>query len=442
MTVSEPADPPAPKRSRIPARLSHLIVAEPNEVPAVLAGFLLFFVVFTGFFMLRPVRETMGVAGGVRNLQWLFLATFIGTLIVVPIYGALSVSVPRRRLLAASYLLGAAILIGFGVAMMIDPKDVWAGRVFYVWYSVFNLFMISLAWSVMADVFDPEQAKRLFGQMAAGASLGGLTGPLLGGLLVGVIGHSGLLFLSAGLMLATLVCAAYLFRWRSIHGGARDRADHPDRAMGGSVVAGLTLILQSPYLIAISIFVVLLASVSTFLYFEQARLVALTFPDRVRQTQVFSTIDVIVQSMTIFIQVFVTGRLTQRLGVTVLLTAVPLAMMAGFGLLAQVATFPALAVVMVLRRVGEYALVRPGREMLFTAVDTETKYKAKNAIDTVVYRGGDAVSAWIKTGVDAVSTSPAAAMIVGMGLAGAWAAIGFSLGRTHDQRTEAVARPA
>ena len=421
--------------------IGRLLVTEPGELVPVLMGFLLFFLLFASYFMLRPVRETFGIAGGINNLQYLFLATFLATLVVLPIYGWLSTRVARRRLLAVCYGVSAVTLIGFGFVLLVDPEEVWAGRVFYVWLSVFNLFVISLAWSVMADVFQPDQAKRLFGQIAAGASLGGLAGPLLSTALVAPLGLAGLLFLSAAMLLGTLVCAAWLFRWRDAQGWqVTPTGESADRAMRGSVIAGLTLVLRSPYMLGIALFVILLASVSTFLYFEQARLVRATFPSRVQQTQVFGTIDAVVQTLTILIQVFVTGRLTRKLGVGVLLTAVPIGMAISFGALALAPTFGVLVVVMVLRRVGEYALVRPGREMLFTTVDAETKYKAKNAIDTVVYRGGDAISSWIKAGVDAMSNSPVAAMLVGAVIAVMWAVTGHMLGR-RAEHTEAASRP-
>jgi ATP:ADP antiporter, AAA family len=421
--------PAAPRRG-----LARLIVAEPDEVPAVLGSFMLFFLLFAGYFMLRPVRETMGIAGGVDNLQWLFLGTFIATLVVVPVYGALSAHIQRRRLLPATYVFFALTKIGFAAALIALPDDVWTGRAFYIWLSVYNLFVISIAWSLMADVLRPGQAKRLFAQVAAGASLGGLAGPLLSGVLVASVGHAGLLLISAGLLVASLACVSFLLRWRAAHNPQQQAEEDPGRAIGGSMWAGLTLILRSPHLIGISLFVLLLTSVSTFLYFEQARLVEAAFPDPTRQTQVFSAIDATVQALTILVQLFVTGQLAKRLGVTFLLTAVPVAMVAGFAALAAAATFPVLALVIVIRRVGEYALARPGREMLFAPLDPESKYKAKNAIDTVVYRGGDAVSAWLKAGIDAISTGPAAAAIAGAGIAAAWAVTGYRLGRGYDRR--------
>ena len=415
-----------------PRGLSRLIVAEAHEVPAVLGGFTLFFLLFASYFMLRPVRETFGIAGGVENLQWLYLGTFLATLVVVPVYGTLAKTVPRRRLLPATYIFSAIVMAGFGLSLATDPENVWTARAFYIWLSVFNLFVVSIAWSLMADVFNADQGHRLFGQIAAGASLGGLTGPLLSGFLVAPLGHAGLLLLSTVLLLATLIAARYLIGWRERHGSPADPHTPPDARIGGSIWAGLTLILRSPYLLGISLFVILLTSVSTFLYFEQARVVEATFPDRAAQTQVFSAIDFTVQSLTIFIQIFITGRITKRLGVTALLAAVPVTMMFGFGLLALAATFPVLAFVMIVRRVGEYALVRPGREMLFTAVDAETKYKAKNAIDTLVYRGGDAISAWANAAIVALGTA-ASASILGVGIAAIWGGVGYYLGRRHDR---------
>lgn len=435
-------------RSDAPPRgafLSRLIVAKSGEVPAVGTAFLLFFLLFVSYFMLRPVRETFGIAGGVNNLQWLWTGTFVAMLAVVPLYGWITTRVPRRQLLPILYSFSALVMVGFAISLAVDPANIWTARAFYIWLSVMNLFVISLAWSLMADLFDPDQGHRLFGQIAAGASLGGLTGPIVSGLLVARIGEAGLLFLSSLLLLATLPCVWALFRWRADFGPRADSmADSgagqaaPER-IGGSIWAGLTLIARSRYLQAISLFIVLLSAASTFLYFEQARIVSETFPDRIRQTQVFAGIDAFVQALTILIQIFFTGRLARRLGVTALLTVVPLLMVAGFGLLALAASFPMLVLVMVVRRVGEYALVRPGREMLFTSVDRETKYKAKNAIDTVVYRGSDALSGWIYTLVVAVSSTQVV-VLVGAALAAIWALVGRTIGRRHDADAEKSVR--
>lgn len=414
--------------------LARLINARPEEMPAVLQGFLLFFFLFASYFMLRPVRETFAIVGGVDNLQWLWTGTFVATLAVVPFYGWIASRVPRRQLLPILYLLCAGVMTCFAAGLWLDPENVWLARAFYIWLSVMNLFVISIAWSLMADLFESERGYRLFGQIAAGASLGGLAGPLLSGLLVAGAGEPGLLLISTGLLLLTLVFVSQLFGWRAKLGPRTDVP--PQERIPGSAWSGISLILRSPYLLAISCFVLLLTTATTILYFEQARIVEMVFPDRTQQTQVFAALDVAVQSLTILIQMFFTGRLAKRLGVTVLLVAVPVTMMFGFGLLAVAATFPVLAFVMVVRRVGEYALVRPGREMIFTSVDEQTKYKAKNAIDTLVYRGGDLISAWAYTAIVAVASAGAAAM-AGVLVAGVWAALGYAIGRKHDARSQA-----
>ncbi|MBV4536283.1 NTP/NDP exchange transporter [Pseudomonas urmiensis] len=410
-------------------RLDQGLNLKPDEGPAVIAGLALFYLLFTGYFMLRPVRETMGVAGGVDNLQWLFTGTFVVTLICLPLFGWLASRVKRRRILPWTYAFFASNLLLFAVLFARDPDDIWQARAFYIWLSVFNLLAISLAWSVLADLFSSEQGKRLFGLLAAGASLGGLTGPVLGTLLVAPLGHAGLLVLACLLLLGSIGATLYLQRWRDRH-PLPAMSEHPaSKPLGGNPFAGATAVLRSPYLLGIALFVVLLASVSTFLYFEQARIVSETFSDRTRQTQVFGLIDSVVQALAILTQVFITGRLARRLGVGVLLVAVPLVMAAGFIWLAMAPVFAVFVVVMVVRRAGEYALVRPGREMLFTVLPAEDKYKAKNFIDTVVYRGGDALSGWVKRALDVMGDHPQLAMLIGAAIALGWAVTGGWLGR-------------
>lgn len=437
-------DPEEPPRSP-------LLGLRAGERAAVVAAFLFFFCLFASYFMLRPVRETMGIAGGVQNLQWLFTATFVVMLVAIPFYGACCKWLPRRRFVPWVYAFFIANLLAFAGFTRALPDSVWLARVFYVWLSVFNLFVVSVAWSLMADVFRPEQARRLFALIAAGASAGGLAGPVMGGWLVSRIGLTGLMLLSAALLAATLPVVGYLFAWRRRLGaGAAEGTapggppvQDPAQPVGGGLWAGLSMVLRSRYLLGIGLFVILLATSSTFLYFEQARLVAAAFPTRAQQTQVFSALDATVQALTILVQVFFSGRVARRYGVTVLLTAVPLAVTGGFLLLAMWPTFGVLAAAMIVRRVGEYAMLRPGREMLFTVVDPETKYKAKNVIDTAIYRAGDAVSAWVRTAIDALSGHPATVALAGAALAIGWAWLGRWLGRRHEgQLTDAQAGPA
>ncbi len=419
--------------------LHRAIHARAGELAPALAAFALLLCLFGGYFMLRPVRETMGIAGGVENLQWLFSATFVAMLLAVPAYGWLNARVPRRVFLDWVYLFFASNLLGFAWLLWRTPDPLWAARAFYVWLSVYNLFVVSLAWSLLADVFDRRQSKRLFPSIAAGASLGGLLGPLAGGLLVARLGAAGLLVLAALLLLPTLPLRRYLMAWRGAGGAGRPGAEcePPERPVPGNPFVGIGLVFGSPYLLGICAFVLLLSCTSTFLYFEQARLVAALFPDSQQQVRVFALIDFVVQALSLVCQLFIAGRVAQRFGVGALLGVVPLLVALGFLVLALLPQFAVLAALMVLRRVGEYAFVRPGREMLFVPLGAQQKYRAKNFIDTVVYRGGDAVSAWLKTLLDGIGLGAALVALVGTGVALAWSTLGWRLGRRHEQSATA-----
>jgi AAA family ATP:ADP antiporter len=402
---------------------------EPEEIPAVITAFLLFFCVLGGYFAVRPVRETVGTILGAERVTDLYVVTWIVSLAVVPLYGWACTKFRRSVFLPWIYGAVALSLFGVGLALTTDESNLAVAQFFYVWISVLNLFIVSVFWSFLLELFDANQTRRLFGVIAAGGTAGALAGPLLTDLTVTWIGNSGVLFLGAGLFVVAIFCQR-----RLLHEGARMPADPaapraPDRPMGGNPFSGFSLVLRSPYLLGISLFVILLASINTFLYFEQLRLVSETFADNEQRTQVFARLDYIVQGLTVLLQLFITGRVASKLGVVVLLTIVPLIMVAGFLGLATVNTFAVLAVVFVARRVGEYAFIRPGREMLFSLVDTETKYKAKNLIDVPVYRGGDALSAQVKGALEAGGLSNVGVALLGAVLAAAWALNGWWLGR-------------
>lgn len=428
----------------ISQRMARAINAQPGELVAALAGFALFFCLFCGYFMLRPIRESMGIQAGVENLQWLFTATFVVMLLAVPLFAWLNSRVPRIHFIDWVYGFFCLNLLSFALAFSAMAESLWMARVFYVWISVYNLFVVSVAWSLMADVFDSPQAKRLFAFIAAGASVGGLTGPALSALLVGAIGAGGLALLAALLLAAAMLLKHYLMSWRERGGAGRPgatAAESTRRPVAGNPFSGMTRVFQSSYLVGISLFVVLLATVTTFLYFEQARLVGELFPNREEQVRVFGLIDFVVQAGALLAQVFITGRVAQRLGVRMLLAAVPVLVCAGFLILAMAPTFAALAGLMIVRRIGEYAFVRPGREMLFAPLDAESKYKAKNFIDTVVYRGGDAVSGWVKSLIDMLGYGAVLIALIGALCAALWGLLGWHLGGRAD-RDETGVQPA
>jgi AAA family ATP:ADP antiporter len=414
----------------LPGRLG----VEPGERRMVATAFLLFFCVLCGYFMLRPVRETIGTVLGEGEVENLFVATWLGSVAVIPLYGWACVRLRRTTVLAAVYGLFAISLLVLAGFMGVDAQEPAAARFFYVWISVFNLLVVSVFWTLMVDRMDDERARRLFGIVAAGGTTGGLVAPLLTDVLIGPIGRAGILVVSACLFATAVLCQALLLRQLRRDPAAASAAG-ADRPIGGNPFAGISLVLRSPYLITFCAFVLLLASVTTFLYFEQLHIVAQSFPDEDARTRVFARIDFVVQALTLATQIFFTGSIARRLGVVVLLCSVPVAMVGGFLALSVVANVWILAAVMIARRAGEYALTRPGREILFTSVDTETKYKAKNLIDVVVYRGGDALSAQLRGGLRGGEMTSAALAVVGAGIAVVWGIVGYWLARRHAEDT-------
>jgi AAA family ATP:ADP antiporter len=411
---------------------------EPDETAAVIASFFLFFCVLGGYFAVRPVRETVGTLLGADRVADLFVVTWIASIGIVPVYGALCARFRRSAFLPWIYGFVALALLVCGLLLRDNEGSVAAGQFFYVFISVLNLFVVSVFWSFLLELFRPGQTKRLFGFIAAGGTAGALAGPLLTSIFVGLIGNDGILFGGAAVFGVAVVLQRVLLRIWAGKGFEMDGADVPrDRPIGGNPLAGFTLLFKSPYLMGIALFVVLLASVNTFLYFEQLRIVSDTFTDTEQRTRVFGLLDTTVQSLTIVSQIFLTGRLATRFGIAILLTAVPLVMVGGFLALASFHTFGVLAVVMISRRVGEYAFVRPGREMLFSRVDTETKYKAKNTIDVPVYRGGDALTGQVDKAISGADMSTGAIALLGAVVAVVWAVTGFILGRSRRESEEA-----
>jgi AAA family ATP:ADP antiporter len=419
----------------IQRQLGRFAKVEPREATAVLAAFFLFFFVLGSYFAVRPVRETIGTILGRAYVADLWLYTAIFSIAIVPIYGWLVGQVRRSVLLPCIYGFVAVVMVAIGISLSADESNRAVGAFFYVFISVLNLMLVSVFWSFLLEMFSSEQTKRLFGFIAAGGTLGALIGPLTTRLAAEAVGTSGILYLGAAGFVGAIVCQRILLGiWApAVVPGVASTPRAADKAVGGNPFAGITIVLKSPYLLGIASFVVLLSTANTILYFEQLRIVEETFTETSRRTEVFANIDFIVQSLTIFTQLFLTGRIAATFGVRALLTFLPIAMVLGFLVLASFNVFAVLAVVFVLRRWGEYAFIRPGREMLFSRLDTETKYKAKNFIDVPVYRAADYVGAQAKTAIDALTTSPAVTLVIGAALAGLWAVNGWLLGRTHDE---------
>ena len=418
------------------SRLERLVNVEPREVRALLWSWSYFFVLLCSYYIVRPMRDEMGVRGGVENLHWLFTGTFFVMLAVVPLFGWLTSRYRRSRFLPAIYYFFIGTVLLFYALFQSELDGVIVARAFFVWTSVFNLFVVSVFWSFMADIYSNSQARRLFGFIAAGGTAGALAGPALTTSLAVTLGPAKLLLISAGLLLWAVVCIRRLAQWQARQPdpaqGVRAGPD-PDQAMGGGVFAGIRLVFRSPYLLGIALLMVLYTTLSTFLYFQQAQIVRDSFASGAERTAVFASIDLAVNGLTILLQVLVTARLVKTLGLAWTLALVPLLLCAGFVALALAPGLMVLVAVQVVRRAGNYAITRPAREMLYVVLGREQKYKAKNFNDTVIYRAGDAVSAWLYTGLRGLGLGLSGLAWVAVPLAAVWAWVAWRLGR-HQVR--------
>jgi len=410
---------------------NRLINLQAGEFVPVLWSFAYFYFLLSSYYVIRPVRDEMGIIGGVDNLQWLFTATFVVMLAIVPLFGAASARYPRQRLLPGVYLFFIANLVLFYFVFRMQGGLDWIARIFFIWVSVFNLFVVSVFWSFMADLFSNAQGKRLFGLIAAGGSLGAVSGPALTAGLSTSIGTSNLLLVSAGLLTAALVSILQLLRYGHAH-----PTPGSESSLGGSIMSGVKKTFGSRYLLGIALFIWLYTTLSTFLYFEQAHIVKAAFADSAERTRVFAMIDLAVNALTILFQVFVTGHVMRRLGVATALASIPALLTMGFIVLAMAPILPILIITQVVRRAGNYAFTKPAREVLFTVVDRESKYKAKNFIDTVVYRGGDAVSGWLFAGLKGMGFGLSGIAWIAVPVALLWMTIGLRLGKA--QRIKAL----
>jgi len=407
------------------------VAVRPEEVRALLWSFAYFFCLLAGYYILRPLRDEMGVAGGVGNLQWLFTATFLTMLAAVPLYGALVARLPRRRFIPIVYHFFVANLAVFWLLLTLDVERQMVARVFFVWISVFVLFAVSVFWSFMADLFRSEQGKRLYGFIAAGGSAGALAGPALTIGLAPVIGATNLLIVAALLLEGAVFCAMRL----------EVKNENPlqtESTIGGGSFDGLMMVLRSPYIAGIMLWVSLLSVGATFLYFEQARIVAAASDDPAVRTRIFAVVDLAVGLLTLAVQFVATGKLIARFGVGPALALLPLVFAVGFAVLAAAPVLSVVIAFQALQRTANFAISNPAREVLFTVVARDEKYKAKNVIDIVAVRGADAAGGWFYTALRSLGVEVRSVPLVAIGLAAACLVLAVALGRAQERR--AVAR--
>ena len=429
--------------------LRRLVVLQPGEAPALLASFATLLCMFTSYAILRPVRDALGITSGLENIPYLFWGVFVTMLLLQPLYGWLTSRLPRSVFLPWVYAFFALNLLSFWVWFHLQTDHTWIARTYFVWVSVFNLFVVAAFWSLMADVFSREQAGRLFGFIWAGASTGGIIGPALTRQLAVPLGAINLLPVSAALLVLSMVFMAQVIRWQRRQAAntpqalaaiaAGRAAPRADGGVGGGVFAAFAQVARSPYLLGIAAFVLFMTCVSTFLYLEQQAFVAKAFSTTNERARFFATIDFCVQAVSLAMQFFMFSRLFRWLGMRALLAFVPLLMVAGYAIFALAPFFMVLVIVYAVRRVTDYGITRPCRDSLFTVVSRQEKYQAKSLIDTFAYRGGDALSGSLyKALTGALGASPAGIGWLGVGISAAWTVLALALGRAFQRRAGAA----
>ncbi len=419
--------------------------ARPGEAAPALWAFASFFALLCGYYVLRSLREEMGIRGGVDNLPWNFTATFGLMLVAVPIYARLVARVPRARAVPLVYRFFLVTLLLFWGLFRAGVAPAPLARAFFVWVSVYGLFVVSVFWSLLVDLFTTDQGKRLFGFVAAGGSAGAIAGPLCVEFLVGVVGVANLVLVSAVFLELSTQAMRRTIRWSRRSGAAEARAGEAGReaardegaALGGSAWSGVAMVFRDRYLLGIAGQMLLFTLGSTLLYFQVAHLVASSGLDSASRTRLFARVDLMVNVAALLTGFLATGRIVSRLGLGAALALVPAVTASGFAVAAGWPTFWVLATFQALRRAASYAVERPAREVLYTVVTREERYKSKSFVDTVVYRAGDAGSAWLARGLSAAGAGIAGSLLlaVPVGLLG----IGLALWLAREERRREVA---
>jgi ATP:ADP antiporter, AAA family len=437
--------------------LRRVVDVEPDEVRAMTASFVFFFFVLSSYFILRPIRDAVGVAAGVSGLPWLWTGTLAVMLVANPLFSSLVARFTVRRFIPLTYQFFAVnLLLFYAVIRLVGGQSTtgptWIGPVFYIWTSVFNLFVPSVFWSLMADVFTSEQAKRLFGFIGVGGTLGSITGSTVTATLAEKLGTVNLLLVSVVLLeIAILVVVRFPARPRiaadqpvSSPGRPETPARGEAKPIGGSVWAGFTGVARSPYLLGIAIFLLLYTFGSTFLYFGQAVVIGREYTSAESRAAIIAKIEIAVQTFTVLTQIFLTGRLMRWLGLGLTLALLPAMSVLGFTALGLMPFLPTVVAFTVLRRGTNFGITNPAMEVLFTVVSREDKYKAKSFIETFVYRAGDQIAAWAYRGFDRLGIGVSGNSYAAVPFAALWLGVALWLGRKHarlaGERRELPAR--
>jgi len=413
-----------------------------DEFPALVASVAFFFCVLTALMVIRPAREALGMRSGLDTVRWLFVGTAIVTLAVNPVFGFLVSRFRRISFIATTYVFFSASLLVFWGLLTFAPEATGeiSGRVFYIWFSVFNLFSTMVFWALMVDRFSLEQSKRLFGVIAVGGTLGAMFGPWLAWTYVDDLGTENLILIAVGFLMLGVVAASVVARLQPESLSEVDPEDpeappvvREEEVIGGSAWEGFRAVVRSPYLLGICGFVLVMAIMATFIYFTRLQMVAAMAEEMDRQTGLFAQIDFWTQFATFVLQLLLTGHIMKRVGVGIALALLPITVSLGFLGLAMTGTFTALILLEAAYRAMQRGITRPARETLFTVVGREDKYKAKAITDTFVYRTGDVVGAWSEGLLGRLGAGLVGLTAVVVPLAVAWAGLGFWLARRQSE---------
>ena len=405
---------------------------ESNEIKATLVSTLFVFVLMASYYILRPVRDAMASDWSDAEVSFLWNINFFVSAAIVAVYGFAVSRARLRSVVPAMYGFFALTFVAFYFGISLVDDRVLVDKAFYLWVSVFALFHVSVFWTFMADTFNPGQAKRLFGIIGAGASAGALVGPAIPALFAGALGTDTLMLIASMSLLVVIPLVFYIYHLKAAElGNAGLQADTDKAALGGNWWRGFQSFVANPYLLGIGAFILLYVFIGSFVYFEQKNLLADFSRDE--RTQILGSVDWLVNVVTFGMAFFVTGRIVAKLGMPTALALMPFLVGAGLLVLAFAPMLTVLLALQVFRRGGNYGLTRPAREMLYTRVTQEERFKAKPVIDIVVYRGGDAVSGTLFALLtDGIGLGLAAVALVGSAIAAAWGATGIWLGRRFD----------
>jgi len=412
--------------------MTRALPATPQERAAALWSFAYFFTLLAGYYVLRPLRDQMAITGGIRNLPWLFTATFVTLLVAQPLYGMLVAKLPRARFIPIVNHFFVVNLALFWLLLTLQVETALVARMFYVWVAVFSLFAVAVFWSFMADLFTADQGKRLFGFIGAGGTAGALLGPALTIWLSVPLGPVNLLIPAMVLIEAAVFCV-----WRLEHAATAHQPGHAhEERLGGSAFAALPELVRSPYLLGIAVWISLQSFCATILYFQQIHMVAAGIQGAGAQTRTFAEIDLAVNLLTLVTQLVATGQLLKRFGTGIAAGILPAVYVVGFLAIFFVPTLAVVLAAQIAQRWIHFAFANPARQVFYTVLGREEKYKAKNLIDVVIYRGSDALYGWVFDSLQVLGLKLGTIALVAAPVAGAWLILSAALGRTQEKRAQ------